>query len=322
MSRSMTVGSTGWPEASRSAGASPLRTPDSGSGHRLTSRAYSAAPIPRMSSCGVGVGHGGRVGEHHVAVDADAHPAGVVDGQGDTGAVGRVGGGGQRLHGPDGADGRRRGVGDLLQRTAANPLRDHQAAGSGVDDVEHPGDAGLVDPAEPQGAGQDVLQNVLGQGPVRVDEGQRHLPVQRGVERLPELQGRRTAVEDQQPVAAAGDTGAGNQVDRRGMPAVRRPLAGCIDVALVGPRVVAAEIAAAPVCDTPARNVGLEVVGDRPVVARRLTRSWVRRSPMGGRSPPVLSLSGRWLPAPEACAGSAPGPHLPPAGTNFSAQGT
>ena len=48
---------------------------------------------------------------------------------------------------------------------------------------------------------------------VRVDEGQRHLAVQRGVERLPELQVRRTAVEDQQPIAAAGDDGAGYQMD-------------------------------------------------------------------------------------------------------------
>ena len=52
-----------------------------------------------------------------------------------------------------------------------------------------------------------------GRAPSGIDEGQRHLPVQRGVQRLPELQGRRAAVEDQQPVAAAGDTGAGNQVD-------------------------------------------------------------------------------------------------------------
>ena len=82
-----------------------------------------------------------------------------------------------------------------------------------MDDVEHPGDTGLVDPAEPQGAGQDLLQDIVGQGPVGVDEGQRHLPVQRGVQRLPELQRGCAAVEDQQPIAAAGDTGAGNQVD-------------------------------------------------------------------------------------------------------------
>ena len=81
-----------------------------------------------------------------------------------------------------------------------------------MDDVEYPGDAGFVDPAEPQGAGQDLLQHVVGQGPVRVDEGERHLPIQRGVQRLPELQGGCAAVEDQQPVAAAGDAGAGNQV--------------------------------------------------------------------------------------------------------------
>ncbi|CFE71381.1 Uncharacterised protein [Mycobacterium tuberculosis] len=36
--------------------ANPLRTPASGSGHRLTSRAYREAPMPRMSSCGLASG--------------------------------------------------------------------------------------------------------------------------------------------------------------------------------------------------------------------------------------------------------------------------
>ena len=62
---------------------------------------------------------------------------------------------------------------------------------------------------------------VVGQRRVRVDEGQRHLAVQRGVQRLPELQGRRAAVEDQQPVPAAADDGARNEMDvlvgRRGL---------------------------------------------------------------------------------------------------------
>ena len=39
MSRSTARGSMGWPAASSSAGANPLRTPDSGSGHRLISSA-------------------------------------------------------------------------------------------------------------------------------------------------------------------------------------------------------------------------------------------------------------------------------------------
>ncbi|CKR57241.1 Uncharacterised protein [Mycobacterium tuberculosis] len=56
MSRSMSAGSMGWPAVSRSAGANPLRTPASGSGHRLTSRAYREAPMPRMSSCGLASG--------------------------------------------------------------------------------------------------------------------------------------------------------------------------------------------------------------------------------------------------------------------------
>ena len=56
MSRSTVLGSTGWPAASRSACARPLGSPRSGSGQRLTSSAYSAAPIPRMSFSGVASG--------------------------------------------------------------------------------------------------------------------------------------------------------------------------------------------------------------------------------------------------------------------------
>ncbi len=48
---------------------------------------------------------------------------------------------------------------------------------------------------------------------VGIDERQRDLAVERGVQRMPELQVRRTAVEHQQPVAPAGDGGAGNEVD-------------------------------------------------------------------------------------------------------------
>ena len=175
----------------------------------------------------------------------------------------------KRLHGPDGADGRRRGVRHLLQRTAPHPLGDHQATVTGVDHVEHPGDTGLVDAAEPQGAGQDLLQHVVGQRPVGVDEGQRHLPVQGGVQRLPELQGRRAAVEDQQSIAAAGDASAGNQMDvvscrvppavagriERGRPAPR--FGRDVAVALVG-RARRRRLGLAVGGD-----VGLEVVGDR-----------------------------------------------------------
>ncbi len=53
MSPSIALGSSGWPAESRGAGAIPLGAPDSGSGHRLTSNAYSAAPMPRMSSSGL-----------------------------------------------------------------------------------------------------------------------------------------------------------------------------------------------------------------------------------------------------------------------------
>ena len=54
--RSTARGSTGCPAASSSARSNPLRTPDSGSGHLSTSSAYSAAPMPRMSSSGVASG--------------------------------------------------------------------------------------------------------------------------------------------------------------------------------------------------------------------------------------------------------------------------
>ena len=211
--------------------AKPLGVPDSGSGHRLTSSAYSAAPMPRMSSSGVASGMRRGKGQHDIAVDADAHPAGVVDGQRDAGLVCRFGGRGQRLDGPRTADRGRRGVGDLLQRAAADPLRHHQATRTGVGDVEYPRDAGTVDAAQPQCAGQDLLHCSSGSSAVGVDEGQRHLAVQRGVERLPELQGGRAAVEHQQPVAAAGDAGAGDQVDivfgrRRAAPARGRGVNG------------------------------------------------------------------------------------------------
>ncbi|COV72586.1 Uncharacterised protein [Mycobacterium tuberculosis] len=79
-------------------------------------------------------------------------------------------------------------------------------------DVKHSGDTGLVDPAEPQRTGQGLLEDVVGQDALRVDEGQRHLAVQRCVKRLPELQGWYTPVEDQQAVAAVSDAGAGNQL--------------------------------------------------------------------------------------------------------------
>ncbi len=99
------------------------------------------------------------------------------------------------------------------QRAAADPLRNHQPAGAGAGHVEHPRDAGHIKAAELQRARQDLLHLLVGQRRVRVDEGQRDLPVQRGVERLPELQVGRAAVEDQQPVAAAADGGARNEVD-------------------------------------------------------------------------------------------------------------
>ena len=124
-----------------------------------------------------------------------------------------LGGRGQRLDRARTADRGRRGVGDLLQRAAANPLRHHQAAGTGAGDVEHAGDAGPFEAAQLSVRARISCTCSSGRVRVGVDERQRHLPVQRGVEGLPELQPGRTAVEHQQPVASAGDAGAGDEVD-------------------------------------------------------------------------------------------------------------
>ena len=53
---------------------------------------------------------------------------------------------------------------------------------------------------------------LVGQRRVGIDECQPDLAIQRRVQCLPELQVRRSAVEDQQPVAAASDGGAGYEV--------------------------------------------------------------------------------------------------------------
>ena len=200
-------------------------------------------------------------------------------------------------------------------------------------------------------AGQDLLHLLVGQRRVRVDEGQRDLAVQRGVERLPELQVGRAAVEDQQPVAAAADGGAGNEVDvlvggggldrrfpRRGE---RDGLAGGI-AAVVGGRAAGDRHRRRPVgglgdgCGLPglaARrrcsdvvggHVGREVVGRR---ARNLGRGGAVRARCGaGR----LVVGHRWsLPhpvpgnaAPEARAGPPPGIDDGVTRTNSSDQST
>ena len=78
--------------------------------------------------------------------------------------------------------------------------------------VEDAGDAGSLEPAEPKRAVQYFLQLLVPQRRVGVDERQGDLAVQRRVERLPELQVGRPAVEDKQPVAATADSGARNEV--------------------------------------------------------------------------------------------------------------
>ncbi len=81
-----------------------------------------------------------------------------------------------------------------------------------MNDVEDSGDANFVDAAQPHGASQDLAELLVGKRRVRIDESQCHLPIQRGVQCLPELSVRRPAMEDQQPVATAGDAGTGDQL--------------------------------------------------------------------------------------------------------------
>ena len=160
------------------------------------------------------------------------------------------------------------------------------------------------------------LHLLVGQRRVGIDERQRHLAIQRGVERLPELQGGRPAVEDQQPVAAAGDAGAGDQVDvfvggrepRSPVRAARRRAAdrgagrrrsrgGLPDAGRPVPiRAVRRHRRRRRRLRRRHRviggDVGLEVVGrrTRDAWSSRLLSARARRRPTGRRSPPVLSV--------------------------------
>ena len=101
--------------------------------------------------------------------------------------------------------------------------------------------------------------------------------------------------------SAARSRGASNGIDPRA------GSAGEIAVALVGwgwSRAIRAS--GRPECQAGSRRQ-TAAVGRRLTPSR--TQGRMRRSPRGGRSPPVLSLAGRRLLDPEACAGSDPGPH-------------
>ena len=78
-------------------------------------------------------------------------------------------------------------------------------------DVQDPGQPGSLDMAQFACPGEDFLDHQRGQRAVVVDERQRHLAIERDVERMPELQIGWTTVEDEQPVAAVGDDRAGPQ---------------------------------------------------------------------------------------------------------------
>ena len=196
-----------------SAGCMPLGAAGLGQRPPVDQQRVQRRPDAADVVLGRGVGHGRGERERHVAVDADPDPAGVVDRQRDAGPVCGLGRRGQRLDGPGAADRRRRGVGHLLQRAAADPLGHHQAAGPGARDVEHPCDAGHVDPAQPRRARQDLLHLPSGRvpsGSTNVSATCRSRAVSSACQNC---RCGRAAVEHQQPVAAAGDAGAGDQVD-------------------------------------------------------------------------------------------------------------
>ena len=218
MSRSTARGSIGWPAASSSAGASPLRTPDSGSGHRLISSAYSAAPMPRMSSSGVASGS--------VAGNASATSPSMLtrtrlgwsidSATPERWAASAAAASDWMARAPPIGDG------DVSATSASEPPRIHS-------ETTRPPEPVLATSSTRATPGMSMRLSFsvrdrisctcsIGQRRVGVDEGQRHLAVQRGVQRLPELQVRRAAVEDQQPVAAAArwwHRGSGGRPRRR-----------------------------------------------------------------------------------------------------------
>ena len=214
MSRSTARGSTGWPAASSSARRQPAAHTGLGQRPLVDQQRIQRGADAADVVLGRGVRHGRRERQHDVALDAYPHAAGVVDRQRDTRAVGGLGGGGQRLDRP-----RRRRSATARSRPPRRAIRrgsTRRPPGrpSRCGDVEDAGDAGHVDAAELAGcATGSPAARSSDSVAVRVDEGQRDLPVQRGVQRLPELQVRRPAVEDQQSVAAAADDGARDEVD-------------------------------------------------------------------------------------------------------------
>ena len=132
-------------------------------------------------------------------------------------------------------------------------------------DVEHPSDARQFDTTQFRGAGKDFAELTFGQLTVRTDERQRYLAVVGGVHRMPELQVRRTPVEDQQPVSAAGDGGARDQVVVVGRGRIQWGLVGCVERRR-GPRGVGGVVRRRPLTHWMSRlagDVGLEGVRRR-----------------------------------------------------------
>ena len=151
MSRSISRGSTGWPVGSRIGRSESAGDARLGKRPAVGQQRVEHGADPSGVVLGSGVQHGGGECEHHVTLDADPHPAGVIDGQADAGAMRRLGGRGERT----GSRGRRRSATGIAaatsdQRAAANPLRDHDATRTGERDVENLRDAGGVDVAQLQ----------------------------------------------------------------------------------------------------------------------------------------------------------------------------
>ena len=182
-------GSMGWPAESSSAGASPLRTPDSGSGHRLTSSAYSAAPMPRMSSSGLASGSvAGKASATSPSMLTRTRLGWSIDSAtperwaasaaaaSDLDRRGRRRSATATCRPPPAAS--RRGS------TRRPPARRSRCCTTSSTRAM-PGMSMRLSRSVRDRISCDLL---VGQRRVRVDEGQRDLPVQRGVERLPELQ--------------------------------------------------------------------------------------------------------------------------------------
>ena len=190
--------------ASRSAGSIPLCAPDSGSGQRSISRAYSAAPIPQMSSSGVADGSvAGKASTTSPSMLTRTRPGWSMDSATPARCAASAAAASDWM-----ARAPPIGAGEVAATSAREPPRTHSL-------TTRPPWPMRVTSRMRARPGAEILLNFkvrarirglrVGQRRSGVDEGQGHLSVQRGVQCVPELQMRRASMEDQQPVAAVGE---------------------------------------------------------------------------------------------------------------------